>query len=86
MGLLGKRFYFVFIAGEEKRSDRRLSREFHVSAFKNFTDAIMVVALILLFSATIFGVVYGAKRALDINTIPQVDMLPDKQLEGFLSQ
>jgi hypothetical protein len=77
------RFYVVFLAGRARRtSDGHGSRR--ASAVKKTSAALLLGLVLTAAMMGGIGALYAAKRALHIDIIPGVDMLPDKDLERLI--
>ena len=82
--LLIRRVYVVFLAGGERRDDMRRRLERALRPVWTTANAMVILAFLVLLTATTFAAVYAGKRALGIDVVPGVDMLPDQTIERIL--
>lgn len=82
--LLSRRFYVVLLAGKERRSRERRLLDRLLRPFWTYANAVVVVAFLLVLAGAAFATVYAVKRALGIDAVPGIDMLPDQALERLL--
>lgn len=78
------RIYLVLLGGPEHRPADRRARERALSPIWKLANAIVVVVFLLMFSASMFALLYTGKRTLGIDLIPGFDALPDRQIERAL--
>lgn len=82
---LGRRwFYFVFLVGPERRVVDRLALERLFRPLWTGANVLVLVTMLILFSGAAFSLLYTAKRALNIDVFPGIDMLPDHMIESVL--
>jgi hypothetical protein len=82
---MGRRsWYVVLLAGPlQHLSDHRLLKRLFrpIAAAANAAAAALVL---MMFAVCCLGVLYAGKRALGIDVVPGIDMLPDRQIERLL--
>jgi hypothetical protein len=79
--LLVRRVYVVFLAGGERRDDMRRRLEGALRPVWTTANAMVILAFLVLLTAATFAAVYAGKRALGVDVVPVVDMIPDKTIE-----
>lgn len=82
--LLIRRVYVVFLVGGERRDDRRRELERGLRPMWTPANAMVILAFLVLLTGATFAAVYAGKRALGIDAVPGVDVLPDKTIERVL--
>jgi hypothetical protein len=82
--LLVRRVYVVFLAGGERRPARRRRSERALRPVWTPANAMIILAFLVLLTGATFAVLYAGKRALGIDVVPGVDILPDKTIERML--
>lgn len=82
---LGSRsFYVVLLCGKNRRSRERRSLERRLQPLWSFTTAVLLAVLLTMGAGAVFSTLYVVKRALHINVVPGVDVLPDRAIERLL--
>jgi hypothetical protein len=82
--LVVRRVYVVFLAGDERRPEMRRRLERAMRPVWTTANAMVILAFLVLLTGATFAAVYAGKRALGIDVVPGVDMLPDKTIERML--
>jgi hypothetical protein len=82
--LVVRRVYVVFLAGDERRPEMRRRLERAIRPVWTTANAMVILAFLVLLTGATFAAVYAGKRALGIDVVPGVDMLPDKTIERML--
>jgi len=77
-------FYVVLLVGPERRVFDRNTVERLFRPVWTAANTVVLGISALLFAAALFTVVYAGKRALGIDIVPGVDMLPDKAIERVI--
>ncbi len=77
-------FYFVFLAGRERRSGRRRAWERRLRPLATIGNALTMFFFGLLLLIAVLALLYTLKRALHIDVVPGVNMLPDPTVERML--
>lgn len=77
-------FYFILLAGKERRSLRRIAWERKLRPLLTIGNAVVIAVFIVMLCLSLATVVYVGKRWAGIDIVPGVDMLPDKQIERLL--
>lgn len=77
-------FYFVFLAGRERRSSRRRAWERRLRPLATIGNALTMIFFGILFLIAVLSLLYVFKRALHLDLIPGVDVLPDARMERLL--
>lgn len=82
---LGRRsYYLVLLCGRNHRSPGRRALERLLRPMWSGAIAVVVAGLLTMGAGAIFSSLYVTKRALHINVVPGVDVLPDKTIERLL--
>jgi hypothetical protein len=77
-------WYVVLLAGRERRTFDRYALERLFRPVWTAANVMVLIAFFVLFSGAVFSTAYMTKRALNINIVPGIDMLPDRTIERFL--
>ncbi len=77
-------FYFVLLCGRNHRSRARHLLERRIRPVWTVATAVLLGSLLLMGAGAVFSGLYVTKRALHINVIPGVDVLPDRTIERLL--
>lgn len=77
-------FYFVILAGRERRSSRRRAWERRLRPLATVGNALAMICFGLLLLIAVLSVLYVVKRALHIDFVPGVNMMPDATIERLL--
>jgi hypothetical protein len=77
-------FYFVFLAGRERRSSRRRTWERRLRPLATIGNAVAMIFFGLLLLLAVISLLYVLKRALHIDFVPGTNMVPDARIERML--
>lgn len=77
-------FYFIVLAGKERRSPRRVAWERRLRPLWTLGNAAVMAVFAALLLLSLATVVYAGKRWAHIDVVPGVDMLPDHKIERML--
>ncbi len=77
-------FYFIVLAGRERRSHRRVAWERAIRPIWTAANIVVMTIFAALVCLSLATVLYTAKRAAHIDVFPGIDMLPDKKIERAL--
>ncbi|NJO67610.1 MAG: hypothetical protein HC826_01270 [Rhodospirillales bacterium] len=78
-------FYFVLLAGRERRSRRRLGWERALRPLWTIANVTVVAAFVVVLCLALSTVLYAGKRAAHIDLVPGIDMLNDARIERALN-
>lgn len=77
-------YYMVLLAGKERRSPERRVLQRLLRPLWNVANVCVVVVFLAMLASAAFTAAYIGKRALNIDVVPGVDMLPDEAIENLL--
>ncbi|MFO1154936.1 MAG: hypothetical protein U1E42_14950 [Rhodospirillales bacterium] len=77
-------FYFVLLAGKERRSSRRRSWERRLRPLATIGNALTMIFFSFLLLVAVLALLYVTKRALHIDFFPGINMMPDAKIERML--
>ena len=77
-------YYLILLAGRERRSARRLAWERTRRPLWTAANVIAMLIFAGLVCLSLVTALYAGKRAANIDLVPGIDMLPDKQIERVL--
>ena len=80
-----RRFYFVLLAGKERRPAERLAWERALRPIWSIANTVFFGLFGILLLGALLGAAYLLKMTLGIDIVPGVDMLPDEQIMRFLN-
>jgi hypothetical protein len=80
----GRSFYVVFLVGRERRSGRRRLWERRLRPLATIANALAVTFFALMFGTALLSLLYVGKRAMHLDLVPGVNMVPDRQVERML--
>ncbi len=81
--IFGKPFYLVMLAGAEQSLPARFRIYYREHPLWKTANAFLFGGLTLLLLLACLGILYATKLALGIDIVPNVDMLPDADIQSF---